>query len=78
MADVKTKVEKADETLEEVLGKLDHVMQDLSQAQVSLEDSFELYHKGMKLVSECNDKIDAVEKKMKILEENGAIHEFEE
>ena len=38
--------------------------------EVSLEDSFKLYEKGMKLVKQCNDKIDKVEKKINIIEGN--------
>ena len=43
---------------------------------MSLEDSFQLYNKGMELLKICNDKIDTVEKKMLILDENGEQHEL--
>lgn len=64
-----------EKTLQDVLEELDEVTEALGKEQVSLEDSFDLYHKGMKLLKDCNDKIDRVEKKMKILEENGVIHD---
>lgn len=51
----------------EELGKIIEMM---DNDEVSLEDSFKLYEKGMKLVKQCNDKIDKVEKKVNIIEGN--------
>ena len=51
----------------EELGKIIEMM---DNDEVSLEDSFKLYEKGMKLVKQCNDKIDKVEKKIIIIEGN--------
>ena len=48
----------------------------MEKEEISLEDSFQLYHKGMDLLKQCNDKIDKVEKKMLILDEEGETHEF--
>ena len=60
-----------DKSLEEVFEQLDQIAVQLEGAEVSLEDSFQLYYKGMELLKICNDKIDIVEKKMLILDENG-------
>ena len=65
-----------DKSLEEVFEQLDQIAVQLEGAEVSLEDSFQLYYKGMELLKICNDKIDTVEKKMLILDENGEQHEF--
>ncbi len=51
----------------EELGKIIEMM---DNDEVSLEDSFKLYEKGMKLVKQCNDKIDKVVKKINIIEGN--------
>lgn len=51
----------------EELGKIIEMM---DNDEVSLEESFKLYEKGMKLVKQCNDKIDKVEKKINIIEGN--------
>lgn len=51
----------------EELGKIIEMM---DNDEVSLEDSFKLYEKGMKLVKQCNYKIDKVEKKINIIEGN--------
>lgn len=62
--------------LENIFDELDQVVSQLESTNVSLEDSFQLYNRGMELLKECNDKIDAVEKKMLILDENGEQHEL--
>ena len=65
-----------DKSLEEVFEQLDDIIKNLEETTVSLEDSFQLYNKGMELLKICNDKIDTVEKKMLILDENGEQHEL--
>ena len=65
-----------DKSLEEVFEELDEVVGQLEESTISLEASFSLYHKGMELLKVCNDKIDKVEKKMLILDENGEQHEL--
>ena len=65
-----------EQSLEKVFEQLDVIIGQLEAENVSLEDSFGLYHKGMDLLKQCNDKIDTIEKKMMILDENGEQHEF--
>lgn len=64
------------QSLETVFEQLDKIVEQLEAEDVSLEDSFGLYHKGMDLLKVCNEKIDTIEKKMMILDENGEEHEF--
>ena len=64
------------QSLETVFEQLDEIVEKLEGENVSLEDSFGLYHKGMDLLKVCNEKIDTIEKKMLILDENGEQHEF--
>lgn len=66
----------AEQTLETVFEQLDQIVEQLEGESVSLEESFQLYHKGMDLLKICNDKIETVEKKMMVLDENGEQHEF--
>jgi len=66
----------SEKTLETVFEELDGIVADLEKEDVSLEESFQLYHKGMDLLKVCNEKIDAVEKKMMILDDDGEQHEF--
>ncbi len=64
------------QTLEQVFEELDSVVEQLEAEGVFLEDSFKYYRKGMELLKVCNDKIDKVEKQMKVLDEDGEEHEF--
>ena len=66
-----------DETLQDIFEKLDAVIENMEQGEISLEESFKLYHKGMDMLKICNDKIDTVEKKMLVLDDEGEEHEFE-
>ncbi len=66
----------SEQSLETVFEQLDKVVEGLETEDVSLEDSFSLYHKGMDLLKVCNEKIDTIEKKMMVLDENGEEHEF--
>jgi exodeoxyribonuclease VII small subunit len=65
-----------EQSLETVFEQLDEIVEQLEAEDISLEDSFGLYHKGMDLLKVCNEKIDTIEKKMMMLDENGEEHEF--
>lgn len=69
--------EQGEKTLEEVFQELDSMIEELEDSNISLEDSFKIYQKGMKLLIECNEKIDMVEKKMQVLNENGQLEDFQ-
>ena len=62
--------------LEEIFEKLESTMKKMEEEDISLEESFQLYHQGMDMLKACNDKIDKVEKKMLLLDEEGEEHEF--
>ena len=70
-------MDKKKETLEEMFTQLESVIKTMEQGDVSLEETFDLHHKGMNMLKSCNDKIDKVEKKMLILDDKGEAHEFE-
>lgn len=69
---------KKPQTLEELFNGLEDVITAMEQGDVSLEESFSLYHKGMDMLKECSSKIDKVEKKMLVLDQEGEAHEFKE
>lgn len=56
-------------TLEESFQQLDEIIAKLEREEVSLEESFALYNQGMTALKECNTAIDAVEKKLIVLNE---------
>lgn len=66
----------AEISLEEAFGMLDEIARSLEEESISLEDSFSAYKKGMDLLKICNDKIDQVEKKVLVLNEEGGLDEF--
>ena len=63
-------------SLEEAFCMLDEITRSLEKEDISLEDSFSAYKKGMDLLKICNDKIDQVEKKVLVLNEEGGLDEF--
>lgn len=60
-----------EKNLEASMEALEKVLEELEKEDISLENSFKLYQQGMKLLKECNDSIDKVEKKMIVLNEKG-------
>ena len=69
---------KEEETfnLEEVFLKLEETIADLEREDITLEQSFKEYQKGMELLKKCNETIDKVEKKVLVLNEIGETDEF--
>lgn len=55
-------------SLEESFERLDDIIGQLQEGEMSLEDSFKKYEEGMKLIKNCSDAIDKVEKKLIVLE----------
>ena len=56
--------------------KLEETIKFLERDDISLEEAFEQYQNGVKLLKSCNDKLDEVEKKVLILNEAGGLDEF--
>ena len=54
----------------------EQTIKEMEDGEISLEESFRLYHQGMDMLKACNSKIDKVEKKMLLLDEEGEEHEF--
>lgn len=63
-------------SLEETFAKLEETITRLESEDITLEESFAAYNQGMKLLKQCNDTIDKVEKKVLKVSENGELHEF--
>ena len=65
-----------EQSLEEIFSDLEQTIKKMEEGEISLEESFQLYHQGMDMLKACNSKIDKVEKKILILDEEGEEHEF--
>ncbi len=53
--------------LEEALNDLEQIVKDLEDGRLSLEESLELFEKGVKLVRLCNSKLDMAEQRIESL-----------
>ena len=58
-------------SLEESFQKLETIITEMEDGDMTLEDSFKKYEEGMKLIKNCSDFIDRVEKKLIVLENCG-------
>ena len=58
-------------TIEEGFDKLNDIIGKMEEQDVTLEDSFKLYNEGINLIKICNEKIDYVEKQIKIIGKDG-------
>lgn len=63
-------------TIEENFAKIEETIEKLENGDIFLEDAFAAYSEGMKLLKECNDQIDKVEKKVLKLAEDGSLTEL--
>ena len=64
-------------SLEDLFGDLDEILTEMGERDVSLENAFALYEKGMKKIRQCNEKLDLVEKKMLVIANDGTAVPFE-
>lgn len=69
-------IEDQEKTLEEAFAELDQMLEKLADRDTALEESFQVYAKGARLLKYCNEKLDKVEKKMLVLNEEGKLDEF--
>lgn len=67
-----------EKSLETMMNEIEEIIQKIQQKEISLEDSFLLYQQGIEVLKHCNEKIDAVEKKLLILNQGGNLEEMEQ
>ena len=63
-------------SIEEAFAQIRELLSEMESEDASLERSFDNYEKGMKLIRLCNEKIDAVEKKVQQLNADGSLQDF--
>lgn len=68
--------EEKEISLEEAFTRLQETIENLEKDDITLEQSFQEYQKGMLLVKKCNEIIDKVEKKVLVLNEDEGTDEF--
>lgn len=58
-------------TIEQNFEQLENILKEMQSEDVTLDQSFELYNQGLKLVKDCNGQIDTIEKKIRLIKEDG-------
>ncbi len=79
MKDKDTAIQEEQEqplSLEKTFEQIEEVIARLEAEEITLEESFQEYNRGMKLLQHCNATIDQVEKKVLRINEDGGLDEF--
>ena len=63
-------------TLEERFAHSEQIVARMEDADVSLDEAFELYKKGLDEVKSANDMVQGMEKAMLVLNSDGQLEEF--
>lgn len=66
-----------DMTIDETFAQIDALLSYMEEKDISLEDSFRCYQQGITALKSVNDKIEAVEKQVKLLNADGELEPFE-
>ena len=56
-------------SVEESFNEIESIIAEMQKEDVTLDRSYELYNQGLTLIKECNEKLDSMEKQIKIIEE---------
>jgi len=69
----------AEQSLEALMKRIDEIAKRLGGEDISLEESLALYEEGVSLIRICNDKLQAAERKIKMLKisDGGEISEID-
>ena len=62
--------------LEERFSAIEEILDGMEKPDVTLEQSFALYQKGMEELKQANAMLDEIEKAMLVMTENGELEEF--
>lgn len=68
--------EEANISLEERLKRMEDIICQMEQNDISLDRSFELYKNGLEEIKAANTMLDDMEKAMLLLNEDGTLEEF--
>ncbi len=66
---------RENENLEDLFAEVEQLIAHMEE-DISLDESFACYEQGMKKLKHCSERIDAIEKKMLVLNEQGMLEEF--
>ena len=63
-------------TLEERVSRLEGIIEQMEDAESTLDASFELYKQGLTEIKAANEMLDNIEKAMMVINLNGELEEF--
>ena len=58
---------KSEKNFEELITELEDITNKLEKDNLTLDDSDQLFEKGMKISKECNEKLESAEKRITML-----------
>lgn len=64
-------------SVEESFAELDRMVEKLESSDVTLEESFQIYQKGMNLLKDVSRILDGYEKKIQLLNADGTTEDLE-
>lgn len=64
-----------EERLEDMFADVEAIIAHMEE-DISIDEAFGAYEQGMRTLKMCNDKIDKIEKKILVLNEQGSLEEF--
>lgn len=70
------KNDKKEMGLEERFAAIELILDQMEDENVTLDESFELYKKGMEQMKAANQALDQIEKAMLVMNESGELEEF--
>lgn len=62
--------------IEERFAAIESILDQMEDENVTLDESFELYKKGMEQMKVANQALDQIEKAMLVMNESGELEEF--
>lgn len=63
-------------SLEELFEEAEALIGRMEEPELALEDAFAAYEQGMQIIRACNSRIDQVEQKMLVMNEEGELEPF--
>ena len=67
--------EKQEMTIEQSFAELDQIIERMQNSSLSLQESFDLYKKGVELVAGCSKKIDKIQCDIEVISKNAEREE---
>ncbi len=68
--------EEKQPTIEESLAQIAQIIEQMEAPEVTLDESFALYQKGVGTLKQCSEQLDLVEKKLLLLNADGTLEEM--